>query len=866
MKQYLDIKTQYHDAILLFRMGDFYEMFFEDAKTASQELELTLTSRNKGKEDSIPLCGFPYHAASTYITKLIDRGYKVAICEQLEDPKQAKGVVKRDVVRIVTPGLVIDDDNLNPKENNFLASVFVQENVYGITFVDLSTGEFRIGESADRETFLAELLAFTFRELILPENFPGKAGLRERINDLMPCRINEFPGRYFDAESSSLIMQDQFDTAYLEQFGILDHPAILGAAGAALRYILETQKGQIDHLNRLEWCSGETFLRIDEAARRNLELFSTIQDNRTKGSLFHVIDETMTSMGGRKLRWWLNYPLINPLAIRQRLLAVSEFKEQHLQRQHLRKQLACIYDLERLGSRVVMGLANARDLIALKNSLEALPEIRSSLADMDIDLIRTIYWDLDEMQDLRHLLSIAIHDEPPLTIREGGIIKSGYDAEVDRYLSLSQNAKQWIAALEEKERRRTGINSLKVGFNSVFGYYIEITKANTELVPTDYIRKQTLVNAERYINEELKKLEYDVLNAEDARKEREYTLFIAVRNQIADHIRRIQTTASRLAELDALTCLAEVAERCNYCCPQIENDDLISITDGRHPVIERMPLPEGFVPNDLYLDLDKNRLLVITGPNMAGKSTYIRQVALIVIMAQMGSFVPAAAARIGVVDKIFARIGAADNLSRGQSTFMVEMTEMANILKNMTSRSLVILDEVGRGTSTFDGLSIAWAVAEHLHDYKGGIGVRTLFATHYHQLTELSATRKGVKNYNIAVKEWGNRIIFLRKIIEGGTNRSYGIQVAKIAGVHEDVINRGTEILKNLEAGEFDITGKPRFARDRATGKGTGQLSLFADDRELVIEEMKKLQIENLTPLEALNFLDRWKERIDKLN
>jgi len=864
MKQYLDIKAQYPDAVLLFRMGDFYEMFFEDAKTASSVLELTLTSRNKGKEDSVPLCGFPYHAASGYISKLIDKGFKVAVCEQIEDPKLAKGVVKREVVRVVTPGLVVDDDNLSPKENNFLASICHHENSYGIAFVDLSTGEFRVSESHDWDGFLSEFMTFQFRELIMPENFPEKRRLRERAGDLFSCRINEFPRDYFQADEAAELLREQFNEELLGKLDIFEKTSILGAAGAALKYIRETQKGRIGQLNTIEWYSADSFLMLDEAARRNLEIFTTIAENRAKGSLFHVIDETMTSMGGRKLRWWMNYPLVDPVLIRERLLAVSLLKEEHLLRQNLRKFLSRVYDMERLGSRIAMAIANARDLIALKDSLEIIPEIKRIIGGVESGLIRSIYGGLDEMADICGLIQKSIDDNPPLTLREGGIIKKGYDEELDRYLSLSQNAKQWIAALEEKERKKTGINSLKIGFNSVFGYYIEVTKVNSSLVPDDYIRKQTLVNAERYINEELKKYEYEVLNAEDSRREREYDLFIRIRETIAADIRRIQGTATRIAELDALASLAEVAERYNYCCPVVDDDDLIRIVDGRHPVIERMPLPEGFVPNDLLADLDRNRLLVITGPNMAGKSTYIRQVALIILLAQMGSFVPAAEARIGVVDKIFARVGAADNLSRGQSTFMVEMTEMSNILKNMTSKSLIILDEVGRGTSTFDGLSIAWAVAEHLHDFNG-TGVRTLFATHYHQLTELAATRKGVRNYNIAVKEWGNRIIFLRKIVEGGTNRSYGIQVARIAGVHDDVINRAGEILNNLEMGEFDVTGKPRFARQKAGGKNGGQLSLFADERELLIQELKRLDIVNLTPLEALVWLGKWKEKTDRL-
>ncbi len=813
----------------------------------------------------MPLCGFPYHAATTYITKLIDRGYKVAVCEQMEDPKLAKGVVKREVVRIVTPGLVTDDDNLRPKENNFLAAAFFLDDEYGVAFVDLSTGEFRVGAFPDAERFFSEFLTFQFRELILPENFPEKKRLRDRIGEFFSCRIDEIPTSCFETQSALDILDRQFGETVLQELGLREKPGVLGAAGACLRYILETQKDRIGHLNRIEWYAADEYLLIDETARRNLEIFTTIAENRAKGSLFHVIDETMTAMGGRRLRWWTNYPLINAERIGHRLLAVSELKEAHLLRQNLRKALARVYDLERLGSRIAMGIANARDLVALKDSLEVIPEIKGFTGTLTAPLILLIHGELDEMGDLYRLISEAVEDDPPLTLREGGIIKQGYDEACDRYRSISRNVKQWIAALEEKERQKTGIHSLKVGFNSVFGYYLEVTKANSALVPAEYVRKQTLVNAERYINEELKKYEYEVLNAEDAGKEREYELFLAVREKVAVHIRRIQATASRLADLDALSSLAEVAERFNYCRPVIDAEDRIRIRDGRHPVIERMPLAEGFVPNDLDMDLQKDRLLIITGPNMAGKSTYIRQIALMIIMAQMGGFVPATEAHIGVVDKIFARIGAADNLSRGQSTFMVEMTEMSNILKNMTCRSLVILDEVGRGTSTFDGLSIAWAVAEYLHDFSGR-GVRTLFATHYHQLTELMATRKGACNYNIAVKEWGNQIIFLRKIVEGGTNRSYGIQVARIAGVNEEVISRAAEILSNLEAGELDVTGKPRFAREKAASmRGAGQLSLFADDHELLVQELKRLDIVNITPLEALIWLGKWKEKADRL-
>ncbi|MDR2861409.1 MAG: DNA mismatch repair protein MutS, partial [Syntrophobacterales bacterium] len=841
MQQYMDIKKEYADAVLLFRMGDFYEMFFEDAKTISQVLDLTLTSRNKSKEDSIPLCGFPYHAAPGYITKLINKGFKVAICEQLEDPKSAKGLVKRDVIRVVTPGLVMDDSNLNPKEHNFLAAVFAEEN-YGTAFVDLSTGEFWISIANDLEEFLSGLMALKFREVILPEKSPLKDAILQRTGDLFSCRISDFPEAYFDPEEARELLIRQFSEEHLAELDLLhrDKEGVLRASGAVLRYIRDTQKNDAGHLTKIDWYQNNNALIMDEAGRRNLEIFTTIAEGRAKGSLFHVIDETVTSMGGRKLRWWLTYPLVQSLRIQERLLSVAALKNDHLLRKNTRKDLARIYDLERLGSRIVMNIANARDLIALKNSLEAIPEIKQKIAPVDAYLIRNIHDGLDEMRDLYELIERAIVAEPPISVREGGMIKKGYDEKLDHYLSLSQNAKQWIAALEAKEKQRTGINSLKVGFNNIFGYYIEISKANYALVPGDYVRKQTLVNAERYINDELKKYEYEVLNAEDGRREREYQLFAEIRERIASSIARLQKTAARLAELDALASLAEVAEKYHYCCPVIHDGHQIHITDGRHPVIERMSLPEGFVPNDISLDLKDSRLLVITGPNMAGKSTYIRQIALIVLLAQMGSFVPAAEAHIGVVDKIFARIGAADNLSRGQSTFMIEMAEVAHILKNITPRSLVILDEVGRGTSTFDGLSIAWAVAEHLHDFHD-TGVRTLFATHYHQLTELTVTRKGVRNYTIAVKEKDNQVIFLRKIIPGGTNRSYGIHVAKIAGVHDTVIQRANEILENIEAGELDITGKPRFARKKETkeDRRRSQMSLFADEKDILLQELQ---------------------------
>lgn len=862
MRQYAEMKERYPDCILFFRMGDFYEMFFEDALTASKILEITLTSRNKNSKDAIPLCGFPYHAVSSYISKLIEKGHKVAICEQVEDPKFAKGVVRREVVRVVTPGLVLETENLRAKENNYLAALVIRGGCFGLACADISTGEFFVTEARDREFFLAEIAGMEIRELLVADDFGDEMLIRAIAGEGERCRIGRLPPEKFDPEAAGILFRDHFPLERIEELAMQSRPAAAGAAGAILAYMAETQKDALLHINDLTWYESGANLILDEIAKRNLELFATIAEGKKKGSLFHVLDQTVTSMGGRRLRRWLHYPLRDPVRIRERLAAVSEVRESHLLREFLRGMLKTVYDLERLGSRIAVGLANGRDLTSLGASLTVLPEIRSSLRECESPLMMAIHAGIDPLTDVRELIEKAIVAVPPLTIREGGIIREGYDPELDRLIVAMREGRQWIAALEERERRRTGINSLKVGFNSVFGYYLEVTKANARLVPPDYIRKQTLVNAERYINEELKGYEETVLHAEERRQAREYDLFVEVRGWIAREIRRIQETASRIADLDALASLAEVAERHNYCRPVVDGGDAIDITDGRHPVVERMTDGTGFVPNDVLLDLEKNRFLIITGPNMAGKSTFIRQIALIVLMAQMGSFVPAAQAHIGVVDRIFTRIGAADSLSKGQSTFMVEMTEVANILQHATKRSLIILDEVGRGTSTFDGLSIAWAAAEYIHDAPS-LGARTLFATHYHELTELAVTKEGVRNFNIAVREWGDRIIFLRKIMEGGTNRSYGIQVARIAGVPAEVVTRAMEILRNMEQGELDEVGMPKIARGKkTTQKNANQLSLFADHREAIMEELKALDLLNLTPLEAMQRIGDWKERL----
>jgi len=865
MRQYAEVKSSYPDSILLFRMGDFYEMFFEDAVTASKVLEITLTSRNKNSKDAVPLCGFPYHAASSYITKLIENGFKVAVCEQVEDPKLAKGVVRREVVRVVTPGLLLDDANLNAKENNYLAALTRAEGKYALAFVDISTGEFRVAETGDRELFLVQTAGFEIRELLVNEEFgderliinlsgEGRGGGR--------CLVNRFPAGYFALPKAAAVLTRHFPREKMAGMALKDHPAAMGAAGAVLAYMMETQKDNLRHINSISWHQSADYLVLDGTAERNLELFSTISDGKKGQSLFSVIDETVTSPGARRLRWWLGHPLRDPLRIRERLAAVSEIKEEHLLRESLRAALHSVYDMERLGSRISVGLANGRDLVALKTSFTVLPGIRTLIARCEAPLLKSIHDGIDEMQELRELIENAIVDAPPFTIREGGVIKEGYDRELDSLLSVTRDGKKWIAALEEKERRRTGINSLKVGFNSVFGYYMEITKANASPVPPDYIRKQTLVNAERYINEELKGYEETVLNAQERLREREYELFVGIRNKIALEILRIQKAAACIADLDAIASLAEVAERRGYSRPVVDEGEIIEIADGRHPVVESLSGGSGFVPNDILLDLDKNRFLIITGPNMAGKSTYIRQVALIVLMAQAGSFVPAAQARIGVVDRIFTRIGAADNLARGQSTFMVEMTEVAEILRSATKRSLIILDEVGRGTSTFDGLSIAWAAAEYIHDAPA-LGARTLFATHYHELTELAATKEGVRNFNVAVREWGEKIIFLRKIIEGGANRSYGIQVARLAGVPDEVVSRAREILLNLEKGELDEAGMPKIARGKKTKRqNDNQLSLFQPEKDSVFDEIKGSDVLNMTPLAALQQISDWKKRL----
>ena len=863
MRQYLEIKEQYKDCILFFRMGDFYEMFFEDAVVASKILEIALTSRSRDKQEGIPLCGVPHHAASAYISRLIDSGYKVAVCEQVEDPKLAKGIVRREVVRVVTPGLVVEPDNLIAKENNFLAGLSGVDNEYGLAFIDISTGEFWVTRCDDREMLCNEVAGHDFREIIVCDELRDSPFMKMLSSFLNGCLINYLSSGYFEPDSSMAYLDGWTGTDGSPRGDIRQSRAMASAAGAVIRYVRETQKESLSHINELRLYAVHNFLVIDETARRNLELFSTIQEGKKQGSLIHVIDQTVTAMGGRHLRRWLLYPLVDAEKIKERQAAVADMKEHHQLRYEARNRLSRVYDMERVGGRIAMGIANARDLISLRESLSIIPGLKAALQECRTPLIRRLVSGLDAMEDVVDLIGRAIEDDPPVTIRDGSIIKRGFNEELDALVSMSTDGKRWIASLEDKERKRTGIHSLKVGFNNIFGYYIEVTKSNIPHVPGDYIRKQTLVNAERYINEELKEYESTVLNAEERRKKKEYELFLEVREGITSEIKRLQRTASSVADIDCLASLAEVAERYGYRCPEVTTADRIFIREGRHPVVERMDLDSGFVPNDAHLDGDGNRVLIITGPNMAGKSTYIRQVALIVIMAQMGGFVPANEAEIGIVDRVFTRVGAADSLSKGHSTFMVEMIEVAAILRNATPRSLILLDEVGRGTSTFDGLSIAWAVTEYIHDSER-MGSRTLFATHYHELTELALTRSGIKNYCVAVKEWGDTVIFLRKIVSGGSNRSYGIQVARLAGVPGDIIARAREILKNLETGELDEVGMPKIARGRKPPRAArqAQLPLFLSEEEKVVGEIKATDVTTMTPIEALQKIGEWRSRI----
>jgi len=854
----MGIKGEYPDAILFFRMGDFYEMFFDDARTASKILGITLTGRGTYNGEKVPMCGVPHHASKSYIARLVGSGLKVAICDQTEDPKSCKGIVKREVVRVVTPGSIVDEGDVDDKSNLYMAAISGRDERYGLAHVDLSTGEFRVTEVQSWNEVLDELGRVDPAELLIPEN--KYISERKALSDY---RIEILATDSFDPRMAERLLKEQLGVRSLVGFGCQDMSEGIIAAGALVHYLRDTQKGNPEHIKEIVSYRIGDFMFLDESTCAHLELLKTMRRQSVKGSLFQILDRTVTPMGTRLLKKWIAYPLVNIDKMRERLGAVSCFKDDPILREEVREQLKEIYDLERLRGRIAMGRANARDLLALKTSVLRLPLIKQALNGSTSTLLSENATKLDTLQDIAHLIDESIHEDPPVSIKEGGIIKEGYDNELDGLISLSRDGKSWITEFAASEQERTSISRLKVGFNKVFGYYIEISKVNLHLVPPDYIRKQTLVNAERYITESLKAKEQQVLSAEEKRVELELEIFDRIRIMVALENQRIKETAELIAEIDAFVGLAETAEMNNYTCPEVNEGTKIDIVDGRHPVIELTVKDEDFVPNDINLDSGEQQLLIITGPNMAGKSTILRQTALTVLMAQMGGFVPASKATIGIVDRIFTRVGASDDLARGQSTFMVEMNETANILRHATPRSLVILDEIGRGTSTYDGLSIAWAVAESLHD-SGGKGVRTLFATHYHELTELVATKQRVKNFNIAVREWNDQIIFLRKLVPGGTSRSYGIQVARIAGLPEGVIRRALEILSNLEVGELDEAGRPRLAHTfpEKDEDDVVQLSLFRSQDQKLIDWIRGLDISSMTPLEALTELNELREYV----
>jgi DNA mismatch repair protein MutS len=845
-------------------MGDFYEMFLEDAEIVSRELEIALTSRDRGQENSIPLCGVPWHSSQPYISKLIRKGYKVAICEQVEDPKEAKGLVKREVVRVLSPGLIDDPETLEAKENNFLMVLHQDRIGFGLGFLDLSTGEFKICQVADFDIVLEEAIRNEPKEILVSEGFRPTRWHNRLRDTFRSALFNYLPDSAFDLEHAKTVIETPLGKDTSKDFLNGDIPCAISAAGAIFSYVTENQRINLKHIGSILPYRVNDYMILDEATKRNLELTRTVMGQGKKGSLIGLLDETLTHMGGRKLRTWLNYPLLELDRIRARLEGVSELKEKKIERRELREYLKQVFDLERLISRISMGSANARDLVGLKRSIEPFPHIKDLMKGMKTDVLGEIGGDIDSLTDVAQLIARSIVDNPPFSLREGGLIKDGYHPELDELRSVKRDGKRWIAQMETGERVKTGINSLKVRFNQVFGYYIEVTKSNLSLVPDYYVRKQTLSNAERFITPQLKEYESKILSAEERINRIEYDLFQGVRQEIAQQTHRVQRTASAIATLDCLISLAEVADRSDYAMPTVNEGDEIIIIDGRHPVIEGLDLSERFVPNDVRLDCGENQLIIVTGPNMAGKSTYLRQVALIVMMAQIGSFVPAREATIGLVDRIFTRVGAFDNLAQGKSTFMVEMVETANILNNATPRSLIILDEIGRGTSTFDGLSIAWAVAEYIHD-TAKLAAKTLFATHYHELTELAMTKERVKNYNFAVREWNDEVVFLRKIMEGATNRSYGIQVARLAGLPRQVLDRAREILRNLESSELDEIGMPKIARGKgrqSPGRST-QLDLFQAQEDFLRKELRLLNIENMTPIEALVKLNELKAKAE---
>lgn len=872
MQQYMETKKQYQDCILFYRLGDFYEMFFDDALTASKELEITLTGKACGLEERAPMCGIPYHAVEGYLTKLVSKGYKVAICEQMEDPKLAKGLVKRDVIRIVTPGTNLNVQSLEASKNNFLMCITYMPAKIGISVADVTTGDYYLTEVEDIKKLNDELMKYEPSEIICNEAFLVSGFDVETLKSKYHISVNALEPHVFDDEGCKRVLLRHFKVNTLIGLGIEDFPVGMIAAGALLQYLYETQKTDLAHFTHIYPYLTNKYMLLDSSTRRNLELTETLRDKQKRGSLLWVLDKTKTAMGGRLLRSMLEQPLIDKAEMEKRLDAIEELNKDSVSRDEIREYLNPVYDLERLLSKVTYKTANPRDFIAFRNSLEMLPAIKKVLKAFEKEELITVEKEIDGLEDIYQLILESIEEEPPISIREGGIIKDGFDETIDMLRNAKHDGKKWLAELEEQDRERTGIKNLRIKYNKVFGYYFEVTNSYKDMVPEDYIRKQTLANAERYTTPRLKELEDTILNAEDKLTTLEYDLFCKIRESIALELERIQRTAKAIAKLDVYASLSLVSERNHYVRPKLNEKGVIDIKDGRHPVVEQMITNDLFIANDTYLDNGSHCISIITGPNMAGKSTYMRQTALIVLMAQIGCFVPAKSANIGIVDRIFTRVGASDDLASGQSTFMVEMNEVANILRNATSNSLLILDEIGRGTSTFDGLSIAWAVIEHISNRKI-LGAKTLFATHYHELTELEGKMSNVNNYCIAVKECGDDIVFLRKIIKGGADRSYGIQVAKLAGVPDMVIDRAKEIVEQLTDNDIiekiqsiavDVKGDAKAKKQPKLDEvDLAQMSLFDTvTDEDVLKELMEVEVNTMSPLDALNTLYRLQNKL----
>ena len=870
MQQYFDIKEQYKDCILFFRLGDFYEMFFEDAILASRELEITLTGRDCGQAEKAPMCGVPHHSAENYVSRLITKGFKVAICEQVEDVSVAKGIVKRDVVRVVTPGTLVESSMLDEKKNNYLMAIY-KDKFVGMAVVDISTGELfssSILYGNVENKLWDEIVRFSPSEVLVNNKAFEDVDFMNIVEKRLNIYVTNLEDEYFDDKSARERIDKQFgqiDNMDRSENSLKNENFQTKAIGALLAYINRTSKVDLGHIREIKKYKVEGFMNLDISSRRNLEICETLREKSKKGTILWVLDRTMTSMGGRALRKWLEQPLVNVSDIQDRLNAIGEFKDKFMLRTEIREHLKKVYDIERLIGKIVLGNANCRDLISLKNSILQLPDIKFLMSDCETEANRRIENGLDLLIDIYELIEFSIEDEPPIVIKEGGIIKKGFNPEVDKLKEASTEGKNWVIEIENREKEKTGIKNLKVGFNKIFGYYLEVTKSYFHLIPAHFIRKQTLANCERFITEELKNVEETILGAQEKVIRLEYDIFLEVKDKICTQAGRIKNIAGALAELDVFTCLAEVADRENFAKPIVDNGNAISIIEGRHPVVEKMIGQDKFIPNDTYLDLEDNRISIITGPNMAGKSTFMRQTAIIVLMAQMGSFVPAKEAHIGIVDRIFTRVGASDDLAQGQSTFMVEMTEVANILENASKRSLIILDEMGRGTSTYDGLSLAWSVIEYI-GRKDKIGARTLFATHYHELTELEEKMNCIKNYCIAIQEKGDDIVFLHKIIRGGADGSYGIQVAKLAGLPQSVILRAKEILTELE--DADIARVEKKLK-KARKPLEGQVDIFTLNKpqlesDLVIDSLNSLDLSLLTPMEALNMLHDFQQKLKR--